>query len=322
VKSFRKFLQEQIKTPSVFDAIHAWMRSHVKKSGMGIDPETVTEQHVTEFLDKASNGVDPSDFGEYSNFTERARNTPLQQGKQFLKHLETIAWPDDWATKPRTTGLEQLSDTESTKRNTSLLNMPAGVYMMGSGHLKQIKDILVKKSESTSGSPGVFTDKDGSRHEFTVHGGDQIGANPEEQESVDIGGTARDRIPMGAIQYTITDSEKNRKTQWFVGVKHGEPVSIPNTILKHEILNHGQKTGFYYEGTGEERKQDKLGLAPEDYRGGWDAIISSSINKLKPHHFSTLYANVDHNWNKGISEHFKSENWTRNNNGTYTYTPN
>ena len=72
--------------------------------------------------------------------------------------MESIAWPENWNSKKRTTGPEKLVDTESEERNTHVLdNMGPGVYFAGAGHLKQIADTLKDRGE-----------------QFTMHGGSEI----------------------------------------------------------------------------------------------------------------------------------------------------
>jgi hypothetical protein len=109
---------------TVFDGIHSWARSHWG--------DLVTPDHVSRMLTAASKNTG-------KNFLELAKTTPATQGKRFLSRLETIAWPDNWATKKRTTGPEQLVDQETASRDSHLLGMGPGVYVIGSGHLDSIQ---------------------------------------------------------------------------------------------------------------------------------------------------------------------------------------
>ena len=112
---------------SVHDGIHSWARSHFG--------DFVTPEHVSHMLSAASEGTG-------KNFLDMAKQTPARKGKEFLSGLEKIAWPDDWASKKRTTGPEKLVDQETRERDSHLLGMGPGVYIIGGGHLDSIRKQL------------------------------------------------------------------------------------------------------------------------------------------------------------------------------------
>jgi hypothetical protein len=121
-------ISDHFKSGTVFDGIHSWARSHFG--------DFVTKDHVSEFLKSASENTD-------RDFLNKAKKTTATGGKKFLQNIEKIAWPADWATKKRTTGPEKLVDSETKERDQHLIkNMPAGVYIIGGGHLNSIKKII------------------------------------------------------------------------------------------------------------------------------------------------------------------------------------
>lgn len=121
-------ISDHFKSGTVFDGIHSWARSHFG--------DFVTPEHVSGLLKAASENTG-------TDFLKTAKKTKATDGKKFLKGIEKIAWPDDWATKKRTMGPEKLVDTETRERDEHLINnTPAGVYLIGSGHLKSIRNII------------------------------------------------------------------------------------------------------------------------------------------------------------------------------------
>jgi hypothetical protein len=124
-------ISDHFKSGTVFDGIHSWARSHFG--------DFVTPEHVSGLLKAASENTG-------HDFLSVAKKTPAASGKKFLGAIEKIAWPDDWATKKRTAGPEKLVDAETRERDEHLIHhMPAGVYVIGSGHLKSIKKIIQSK---------------------------------------------------------------------------------------------------------------------------------------------------------------------------------
>jgi hypothetical protein len=96
----------------------------------------VTPNHVSGLLKAASENTN-------HDFLSLAKKTPSTGGKQFLGKIEKIAWPDNWATKKRTAGPEKLVDAETRERDEHLIHhMPAGVYVIGGGHLDSIKKVI------------------------------------------------------------------------------------------------------------------------------------------------------------------------------------
>jgi len=121
-------ISDHFKSGTVFDGIHSWARSHFG--------DFVTPEHVSGLLKAASENTD-------HDFLSLAKKTPAASGKEFLGKIEKIAWPDDWATKKRTAGPEKLVDAETQERDTHLIHhMPAGVYVIGGGHLKSINKVI------------------------------------------------------------------------------------------------------------------------------------------------------------------------------------
>lgn len=117
--------------------------------------------------------------------------------------------------------------------------------------------------------------------------------------------------PYGALKIEHPDG----RPQWIIGVRHGEKVEISDPELQHSIIQHGKQYGHYYEGTGNgtDIKQPKFGLSGiDDYKDGWDTSHARTIaeNGIKPHHLSTITANVDTNWDAGIREHFQNPEQT------------
>lgn len=140
--------KQNFKGKTVFDGIHSWAKAGSSTMFGGAE---VTQSHVEDFL-KASSEKTGQDF------LSMARKTPASQGKEFLKKIEKIAWPDDWNTKKRTAGPELLVDRENQERNAHVVdNMGPGVYVAGAGHLKQVADLLKQRNKK-----------------FTMHGGSQI----------------------------------------------------------------------------------------------------------------------------------------------------
>jgi hypothetical protein len=91
-----------------------------------------------------------------------------------------------------------------------------------------------------------------------------------------------------------------------VGVAHGSDLKIEDKEILNKIKSHGEKHGFYYEGTGgpTDIKLPLFGLkSKKDYAGGWDEDRMKKIkeNGVEPHNLSPLFANVDVNWNQGVS---------------------
>lgn len=144
-KSINQHLGE---SGTVLDGLHRWANA-VSRTAFGGAP--VSRETVEQFLRKASTGTE-------KNFLETAKTTPVSQTKPLLHEMESIAWPENWNSKKRTTGAEKLVDAESEERNTHVLdNMSSGVYFAGAGHLKQIADTLKARGEP-----------------FTLHGGSKI----------------------------------------------------------------------------------------------------------------------------------------------------
>jgi len=141
---------------SIFDGIHRWANSKVSPFS-GIE---ISKKHIRSFLEAMSPGTD-------RNWLRDAQETRASPDavKKFLKDAEKIAWPAEWSTKPRSTGLEQLVDRESEERNSHIIdNMPRGVFIAGAGHLLQIRDMLKDR--------GL---REGEREgEFQFHGGENI----------------------------------------------------------------------------------------------------------------------------------------------------
>jgi len=112
--------------------------------------------------------------------------------------------------------------------------------------------------------------------------------------------------PYGVLKITHPDGS----VQHIVGVHHTKKVQIRDPELKSVIKEHGEKHGYYYEGTGNDTdiKQSVFELHnSNDYRDGWDQDHAQTIgeNGIKPHHLSLITGNVDVNWKHGgISKHF------------------
>ena len=121
-------ISDHFKSGSVFDGIHSWARSHFG--------DFVTPDHVSGLLKASSENTD-------HNFLDLAKKTPAKDGKNFLNKIEKIAWPSDWATKERDTGPEKMADAETRERDSHLIdNMPAGVFVIGGGHLDSIQKLI------------------------------------------------------------------------------------------------------------------------------------------------------------------------------------
>lgn len=131
---------------TAFDGIHRVAQHVLSRHGVKLSPG-VTER----FLRDASENTG-------KDFLKMAKTGHVSQTKSILGQMEKIAWPNDWNTKKRTAGPEKLVDAESLERNTHVLDhMGSGVYFAGSGHLKQIADILRSRGA-----------------DFTMHGGSHI----------------------------------------------------------------------------------------------------------------------------------------------------
>lgn len=141
-------IKQDFKGKTVFDGILNWARTNTEKlfGGAKVEPE-----HVESFLTASSKKTG-------QNFLSMAKTTPTSGVKEFLKKIEKIAWPNDWDTKKRTAGPELLVDKENESRNAHVIdNMGPGVYIAGSGHLKQVADLLKQRGEK-----------------FQMHGGSRI----------------------------------------------------------------------------------------------------------------------------------------------------
>jgi len=118
--------------------------------------------------------------------------------------------------------------------------------------------------------------------------------------------------PYGALKINHSDG----KTQWIIGVHHGEQVKIQDPKLKRSIAEHGKEHGHYYEGTGNDTDitQSQFGLeTSKDYKGGWDKDLAPTISKngIQPHHLSIITSNVDENWEQGgVGKHFQDPKQT------------
>ena len=121
-------ISNHFKSGTVFDGIHSWARGHFG--------DFVTTNHVSDLLKASSENTN-------HDFLSLAKKTHSTGGKQFLGKIEKIAWPDNWATKKRTAGPEKLVDAETRERDEHLIHhMPAGVYVIGGGHLDSIKKVI------------------------------------------------------------------------------------------------------------------------------------------------------------------------------------
>ena len=105
------------------------------------------------------------------------------------------------------------------------------------------------------------------------------------------------KIPQGVLIH-------NNKI--LVGVMHGKPVDIHDPKLVDTIKSHGERHGFWYEGSGApvDIQVPLFGLkSKRDYAGGWDADRMKKIKEtgVEPHMLSVVYGNVDVNWKHGLS---------------------
>lgn len=134
---------------SIFDGIHQWANSKASP----FSRMEISKDHIKSFLQAMGEGTN-------KDWLRDARETKAspEAVKRFLKDAEKIAWPEDWSTKNRSTGPEKMAETESTERNSYIIDkMGPGVYFAGSGHLLQIRDWLKTNNE-----------------EFDFHGGEHI----------------------------------------------------------------------------------------------------------------------------------------------------
>ena len=75
------------------------------------------------------------------------------------------------------------------------------------------------------------------------------------------------------------------KDKIFIGVNHTVPVKITDPDLLDTIVEHGKKSGYFYEGSGKTKGgdliQNQFGLKTiSDYTGGWDKQYQESIKKI------------------------------------------
>ena len=75
------------------------------------------------------------------------------------------------------------------------------------------------------------------------------------------------------------------KDKIFIGVDHTVPVKITDPNLLDTIVEHGKKSGYFYEGSGKTKggdlNQDQFGLKTiSDYTGGWDKQHQESRKKI------------------------------------------
>ena len=114
----------------------------------------ISRQHVEDFFKQASEGT------EY-DFHDLAKNASLSEPdkvKDVMKKMEKIAWPSNWKESDRQTGPERLTDKNEEERNSYITDKSGpGVYFAGSGHLKEIEQLLKNNKQS-----------------YTMHGGSQI----------------------------------------------------------------------------------------------------------------------------------------------------
>ena len=87
-------------------------------------------QTLKDFLVAASNGS--TDLMAMSQ-----KNASPENVKRFLSAGERLMWPSNWEQAPNSAG--KLAKKVNDKRQEFLIEQPAGVYMVGSDHIKDIK---------------------------------------------------------------------------------------------------------------------------------------------------------------------------------------
>lgn len=124
-------VNEQLKTltkPSmtIFDSI---MKAQ-DKVGYFKDGRKFSKLVLTRFLKAISEGK--HDFVEMGELKATKANV-----KRFLDAGEKLMWPSDWEEYPKRAG--KLAKLANDERNKWLLKQKSGVYVMGSGHLFDLK---------------------------------------------------------------------------------------------------------------------------------------------------------------------------------------
>ena len=121
---------------SIFDSL----LSHQDKVNYFNDKRKYDAKQLTKFLKQASEkGVD---FLELSKLPATEDNL-----KKFFKSGEKLTWPPNWTEYPNKLG-KMVKQSEDI-RNGFLLKQKAGVYVVGAGHLIELKKM--KKSLKTIG---------------------------------------------------------------------------------------------------------------------------------------------------------------------------
>jgi hypothetical protein len=119
------------KGKTIFDAVLSAQTSVAYLKDRRFDAETLRK-----FLQSASS--DSVDLVEMSKQPPRAEAV-----KKFLAAGENLMWPDDWNKYPNAAG--QLAKKVNDQRQQFLANQPAGVFVVGSDHLKEIEKRIKEK---------------------------------------------------------------------------------------------------------------------------------------------------------------------------------
>lgn len=87
---------------------------------------------LNDFLSRASD--ENIDFVKLSKLQATPENV-----KEFLRFGENAMWPENWQDYPNNAG--KMAQRAENMRNQYLMQQPAGVYVMGAGHLNEIKQM-------------------------------------------------------------------------------------------------------------------------------------------------------------------------------------
>jgi hypothetical protein len=91
----------------------------------------------------------------------------------------------------------------------------------------------------------------------------------------------------------------------YVGIEHGNPITLSDELV-NKIKTIGEEHGYYYEGSGGDRKNVKKYFGMK-YKGGWDDGFIKSIKGYPVEYLYTLFTNTNVNKQK---ENLPKENST------------
>jgi len=84
----------------------------------------------------------------------------------------------------------------------------------------------------------------------------------------------------------------------YVGIEHGKPITLSNDLVT-KIKNIGTKGGYYYEGTGGDRKNVSQYFGGNSiYKSSWDDDIIKTIKGYPIEYMYTLFTNTNVNKQK------------------------